>query len=220
LGHGSGQLAEGVSSAALKNYASPLEEARADLFALYFLMDDKMQDLGLFESKEVAKAEYDGYIRNGLMSQLVRVKLGDTIEQAHMRNRQLVAAWCYAKGKAENVVEKIIKNDKTYFRVNDYEKLRQLFGQLLNEVQRIKSEGDYEAGKLLIETYAVKVDQDLHKEVLERFKALNIAPYGGFVNPILKPIYKEDKIIDVELEYINDYTEQMLTYSRDFGFLI
>ncbi len=219
LGHGSGQLAEGVSTTALKNYASPLEEARADLFALYFLMDDKMQELGLFDTKEVAKAEYDSYIRNGLMSQLVRVKLGDDIEQAHMRNRQLVAAWCYDKGQADGVIETIVNEGKTYVQINDYDKLRLLFGQLLKEVQRIKSEGDYEAGKALIETYAVKVNQDLHKEVLERFKTLNIAPYGGFVNPVLKPVYKDDEIVDITIEYVEDYSEQMLAYSKDFGFL-
>ncbi len=219
LGHGSGQLAEGTNPEALKNYASPLEEARADLFALYFLMDDKMQDLGLFKNKEVAKAEYNAYIRNGLMSQLVRVKLGDSIEQAHMRNRQLVAAWCYEKGRAENVIEKFQKERKTYVKINDYNKLRTLFGELLKEVQRIKSEGDYEAGKALIEDYAVKVDYDLHKEVLERFEKLNIAPYGGFINPTYIPIYEGDKIVDVELVYEEDYTFQMIKYGNKYSFL-
>lgn len=219
LGHGSGQLAEGTSPEALKNYASPLEEARADLFALYFLMDDKMQDLGLFDTKDVAIAEYNGYIRNGLMSQLVRIKLGDTIEQAHMRNRQLVAAWCFKKGKAEQVIEKFTKDGKTYVKINDYNKLRQLFGDLLKEVQRIKSEGDYEAGKALVEDYAVKVDQDLHQEVLGRFEKLNIAPYGGFINPTLKPVLDKGDIVDVVLQYEDDYTKQMLKYSKDFSLL-
>ena len=219
LGHGSGQLAKGTNPEALKNYASPLEEARADLFALYFLMDDKMQELGLFESKDVAKAEYNSYIRNGLMSQLVRVKLGDTIEQAHMRNRQLVAAWCYEKGRAENVIEKFKNNGKTYIKINDYQKLRVLFGELLKEVQRIKSEGDYEAGKTLIETYAVQVDYDLHKEVLERFGKLNIAPYGGFINPTLIPIYEGENITDIELIYEEDYSLQMIKYGNKYSFL-
>lgn len=219
LGHGSGQLAEGTSPEALKNYASPLEEARADLFALYFLMDDKMQDLGLFDSKNVAKAEYNGYIRNGLMSQLVRVELGKTIEQAHMRNRQLVAAWCYEKGKPENVIEKFKNKGKTYVKINDYDKLRNLFGELLREVQRIKSEGDYEAGKLLIENYAVQVDSNLHKEILKRFKKLNIAPYGGFINPTLSPKKEDGKIVDIELIYEDNYTKQMLEYGKNFSFL-
>ena len=219
LGHGSGQLAEGTSPEALKNYSSPLEEARADLFALYFLMDDKMQDLGLFESKEVAKAEYNAYIRNGLMSQLVRVELGKTIEQAHMRNRQLVAAWCYEKGQKGNVIEKFKNAGKTYIKINDYQKLRNLFGELLREVQRIKSEGDYEAGKKLIENYAVQVDYELHKEVLKRFGKLNIAPYGGFINPVFTPKIIDNQIVDIELIYQDDYTQQMLEYSKNYSFL-
>jgi dipeptidyl-peptidase-3 len=219
LGHGSGQLAEGTSIEALKNYASPLEEARADLFALYFLMDDKMQELALFDSKDVAKAEYNSYIRNGLMSQLVRVKLGSVIEQAHMRNRQLVASWCYEKGKQENVIKMFKKDGKTFVKINDYEKLRMLFGNLLKEIQRIKSEGDYEAGKELIERYAVQVDEDLHKEVLERFEKLNIAPYGGFVNPTIEAIELHAEIIDIQLNYEEDYTSQMLRYSNDFSFV-
>ncbi len=219
LGHGSGQFAPGVSPEALRNYASPLEEARADLFALYYLMDDKMQELGLFESKDVAKAEYNAYIRNGLMSQLIRIKLGDTIEQAHMRNRQLVAAWCYEKGKADKVIEMFKQDGKTYIKINDYLKLRNLFGALLKEIQRIKSEGDYEAGKALIESYAVKIDYDLHKEVLERFEKLNIAPYGGFVNPVLEPVFEGDAITDVRLKYAEDYAEQMLFYAQNYSFL-
>ena len=220
LGHGSGQLAEGTSIDALKNYASPLEEARADLFALYFLMDDKMQDLSLFESKEVAKAEYNGYIRNGLMSQLVRVKLGDTIEQAHMRNRQLVASWCYEKGKADNVIEMFKNEGKTFVKINDYKKLRILFGELLKEIQRIKSEGDYIAGKELIEKYAVKVDINLHKEVLDRFSKLNIAPYGGFINPTIEAIEVNAEIIDIQLFNEENYTTQMLKYGQEYSFLV
>ena len=219
LGHGSGQLAEGTSYEALKNYASPLEEARADLFALYFLMDDKMQDLGLFDTKEVAKAEYNGYIRNGLMLQLVRVKLGDTIEQAHMRNRQLVAAWCYEKGMEDNVIEMFKQDSKTYVKINDYQKLRTLFGDLLKEIQRIKSEGDYEAGKALVEKYAVQVNKELHREVLERFSKLNIAPYGGFITPTIKVEEFNAKITDVQLCYEEDYTKQMLKYSQAYSFL-
>ena len=219
LGHGSGQLAEGTQVDALKNYASPLEEARADLFALYFLMDDKMQDLNLFDTKEVAKAEYNGYIRNGLMSQLVRVKLGDNIEQAHMRNRQLIAQWCYQRGEKDKVIELFQKNGKTYVKINDHLKLRALFGELLKEIQRIKSEGDYKAGKDLIETYAVKVDYHLHKEVLERFSKLNIAPYGGFINPQLLPKIENNEIIDIQLSFEESYTEQMLRYSKEYSFL-
>lgn len=219
LGHGSGQLAEGTNPEDLKNYASPLEEARADLYALYFMMDDKMQDLGLFESKDVAKSEYNSYIRNGLMSQLVRIKRGDDIEQAHMRNRQLVASWVYEKGKPEGVIEKFIHEGKTYVRVNDYEKLRVLFGDLLDEIQRIKSEGDYLAGKSMIEKYAVKVDQELHAEVLERFEKLKIASYGGFINPTLKPILKGEEVVDIELIYEDNYARQMLEYSQSFSFL-
>ncbi|MBN2668474.1 MAG: dihydrofolate reductase [Bacteroidales bacterium] len=219
LGHGSGQLAEGTKTDALKNYASPLEEARADLFALYFMMDDKMQELGLLEHKDFAKAEYNSYIRNGLMTQLVRIEPGANIEQAHMRNRQLIAKWAYEKGKTDKVIEFYKVDAKTYVRVNNYEKLRQLFGTLLREIQRIKSEGDYEAGKALVENYGVKVDRQLHKEVLDRFKALNIAPYGGFVNPVLLPIYDGSKIVDVKIQYNNNYTEQMLFYSKNYSFL-
>jgi len=219
LGHGSGQLAKGTHPEALKNYASPLEEARADLFALYFLMDDKMQELNLFDTKDLAKAEYNGYIRNGLMTQLVRVKLGSNIEQAHMRNRQLIASWCYEKGKTDNVIEKYKQNGKTYIKINDYTKLRLLFGQLLKEIQRIKSEGDYEAGKNLIEKYAVTIDYNLHQEVLERFHKLKIAPYGGFINPTYTPVYKDQAIVDIKLSYENDYTQQMLNYSKKYSFL-
>lgn len=217
LGHGSGQLLPGVSSEALKNYQSPLEEARADLFALYYMMDKKMVDLGLIESLDAAKAEYNSYIRNGLMTQLTRIELGKTIEQAHMRNRQLIAKWCFEKGQKEKVITKEIKDNKTYFVVRDYEKLRVLFGQLLKEIQRIKSEGDYEAGKKLIENYAVKIDPAIHKEVLERFEKLKLAPYGGFVNPKLVPVMENGKITDIKIEYIDDYTKQMLEYSEKYS---
>jgi len=219
VGHGSGQLLPGVSSEALKNYNSPLEESRADLFALYYMMDPKMVELGLMPNPGVAKAEYNAYIRNGLMTQLTRIDLGKNIEQAHMRNRQLIAKWCYEKGKPGNVIEKFVKDGKTYCKINDYKKLRDLFGELLAEVQRIKSEGDYEAGKQLIETYAVKIDPELHKEVKERYAKLNLAPYGGFINPVFTPVYEGDKIIDIKIEYPDDYSGQMMNYSKSFSFL-
>ncbi len=219
LGHGSGQLLPGVSDDALKNYSSPLEECRADLFALYFMMDNKMVELGLIESLDVAKAAYDKYIRNGLMLQLTRIELGKNIEQAHMRNRAIVSRWCYEKGKAENVIEKKTKDGKTYFVINDYVKLQKLFGELLAEVQRIKSMGDIKAGKLLVENYGVKIDQELHKEILDRYAILKVAPYGGFMNPKFVAIEKDGKIVDIKVEYPNDYTKQMLEYSKKYSFL-
>lgn len=219
LGHGSGQLAEGTSVEALKNYSSALEEARADLFALYYLMDEKMIEIGLFESLDVAKAEYNGYIKNGLMTQLKRVELGKDIEQAHMRNRQLISKWCYEKGKEENVIERKEKDGKTYFVINDHMKLRALFAELLKEVQRIKSEGDFAAGKALVEDYAVKVDPELHKEVKERYAKLNLASFSGFINPLFVPEMKGDEIIDIKIEYPNDYTKQMMKYSKEYSFL-
>ncbi len=219
LGHGSGQLIEGVSSEALKNYHAPLEEARADLFALYYLMDPKMIELGLLPNPDAAKAQYLSYIRNGLMTQLRRIEPGKNIEQAHMRNRQLIARWCYEKGQSENIIEKMQKEGKTYFRINDYEKLRQLFAILLAEIQRIKSEGDYTAGKTLVETYGVKVDPVLHTEVLKRFESIHMAAYSGFVNPEYQPIEKNGEIIDIQLHYAKDYASQMLQYSRKYSFL-
>lgn len=222
VGHASGQLNPGVATPkeTLRNYASALEEARADLVSLYYMMNEKLIDFGLMESLEVGKAEYDGYIRNGLMTQLQRVKLGDNIEQSHMRNRQLVAAWVYEKGKADNVIEKISRDGKTYFKVRDYVALQGLFGQLLNEIQRIKSEGDFEAGKALIETYAVKIDQSIHAEVLERVKPMNIPPYSGFVNPVLVPeMDKDGNITDVKVTYVSSFKEQMLDYAKDYSFL-
>jgi len=219
LGHGSGQLLPGTSPEALKNYSSALEESRADLFALYYLMDPKLIELGLIPSKEVAMAGYDGYIRNGLMTQLTRIELGKDIEQAHMRNRQLISKWCYENGKADNVIEMYQKDGKTFVRINDYDKLRDLMGQLLAEVQRIKSEGDYDAGKNLVETYGVKVDPVLHKEIKDRYARLNLAPYGGFINPELVPVYDGENIVDIKIEYPDDYAGQMLKYSREYSFL-
>lgn len=219
LGHGSGQLLPGTNPDALKNYSSTLEEARADLFALYYIADPKIVELGLLPDNEAFKAEYDSYIRNGLMTQLTRIELGKDLEESHMRNRQLIARWALEKGKAENVVELLKIDGKSYTRINDYAKLRELFGNLLAEIQRIKSEGDFEAGKALVETYAVKIDRTLHAEVLQRFDKLNIAPYGGFVNPVLKPVVENDKITDITIDYTESYTEQMLRYSREFSFL-
>jgi dipeptidyl-peptidase-3 len=222
VGHASGKLNPGIGTPkeTLKNYASALEEARADLVALYYLMNTKMIDLGLMETLEVGKAEYDGYIRNGLMTQLQRLKSGDNIEESHMRNRQLVAAWVYEKGKANNVIEKIERDGKTYFKIRDYVALQGLFGDLLKEIQRIKSEGDYEAGKALIETYAVNVDQAIHAEVLERVKPLNIPPYSGFVNPVLVPeMDKNGNITDVKVTYVSNFKDQMLQYAKEYSFL-
>jgi dipeptidyl-peptidase-3 len=220
LGHGSGKLLPGVDPDALKAYGSTLEEARADLFALYYLADDKMVDLGLVNDKEAYKAEYYTYMMNGMMTQLVRVELGKNIEEAHMRNRQLIAMWAYEKGKTDNVVEYRVSDGKTYVVVNDYEKLRDLFGQLLSEVQRIKSEGDLEAGKALVENYGVKVDQKLHAEVLERYAGLNLAPYKGFVNPVMKQVTDANgNVTDVVLDYTESYVDQMMRYSRDYSYL-
>lgn len=219
LGHGSGQLLPGVSSEALKNYQSTLEEARADLFALYYIMDPKMVELGVLPSSDAAKAEYYSYIRNGLISQLTRIEPGKNIEESHMRNRQLIAKWVFEKGAPDKLIELVKKDGKTYVQINDYQKLRVLFGNLLAEIQRIKSEGDFNAGKALVENYGVKVDQELHNEVLARFKKLNVAPYGGFMNPLLKPVEKDGKITDIVIEYPDDYAAQMLWYSSEFSFL-
>ncbi len=219
IGHASGQLLPGTSPEALQSYSSALEESRADLFALYYLADPKLIELGLLPVDDAAKAEYDGYIRNGLMTQLTRIQPGKDIEQAHMRNRQLISKWCYENGKQDNVIEFFEKDDKTFVRINDYKKLRGLIGQLLAEVQRIKSEGDYEAGKNLVETYGVKVDPELHKEVLDRYAKLNLAPYGGFVNPDLIPVFENDEIVDVKVEYPDDYVKQMMGYSDKYSYL-
>ena len=219
LGHGSGQLAPGVKGGELKNYTSTLEEARADLFGLYYLGDPKMVELGLIPSLDVAYAEYARYIMNGMMTQLARIEPGKNVEEAHMRNRKLIAEWCYDQGKADNVIEWIEQDGKTYVVVNDYTKLRELLGRMLREVQRIKSEGDFEAGKTLVEKYAVTVDPKLHAEVLTRYKALDIEPYSGFVNPQYELVEKNGKVVDVKVSYPNDYVKQMLEYSRDYSFL-
>ena len=220
LGHGSGKLLPGTDPDALKAYSSTLEEARADLFALYYMADPKIIELGLLPNEDAYKAAYYKYIMNGLMTQLVRIELGKDVTEAHMRNRQLIAKWAYEQGKAEKVIELAEREGKHYIVVNDYDKLRELFGKLLAEVQRIKSEGDYAAGKALVENYGVKVDPTLHKEVLERYAKLNLAPYKGFVNPIMKEVKNaKGEVTDIELDYSEGYAEQMLRYSRDYSFL-
>jgi dipeptidyl-peptidase-3 len=219
LGHGSGQLLPGVSVEALKNYHSPIEEARADLFALYYIMDPKMIELGLLPSVDAAKADYDGNVRNGLLTQMVRIQPGKTITQAHMRNRAMIAHWVYEKGLPENVISKEVREGKTYFVIKDYQKLRALYGQLLAEIQRITSEGDYEAAKALIETYGVNLDPVLHKEVLARYVTLNLAPYTGFLNVVYTPVVENGKIVDVKVEYPTDYVQQMLRYGKEYSFL-
>lgn len=221
IGHASGQIEEGIGQPheTLKNYASALEEGRADLVALYYLMDQKLVELGVMPSLDYGKASYDEYITKGLMVQLSRLKLGDNIEEAHMRNRQMVAKWAYEKGKADNVIEKKVENGKTYFVINDYLKLRALFGELLKEIQRIKSQGDYKAGKNLIENYGVKVDLALHKEVLDRYSKLKMAPYQGFIQPKLVPVMKDGKITDVKVEYPTNFTQQMMEYGKKYSYL-
>ena len=218
LGHGSGKLLPGVDPDALKAHGSTLEETRADLFALYYLADKKLVELGLLDSPEAYKAEYYKYILNGMMTQLMRIEPGKDVEEAHMRNRKLIAEWGYEMGKKDNVIELVKKDGETFIKINDYDKLREIFGKQLFEIQRIKSEGDYEAGRALVEKYAVKVDPQLHKEVLDRYSTLNIAPYRGFVNPIYS-LVKDDKgeIIDVKITYGEGYIDQMLRYSRDYS---
>ena len=219
LGHGSGQLLPGVSTTAMGEYASALEEARADLFGLYYCADPKLIELGIVPSEEAYKAEYSSYIRNGLFTQFTRVELGRPNTEAHMQNRKLIAEWCYEKGAAANVIEKKVRDGKTYFVVNDYPALRGLFAELLAEVQRIKSEGDYAAGKALIEKYAVNIDPELHREVRERYAALGLKPYGGFVNPDIVPVVKGGKVVDYDIVYCDDYLGQMLSYGRKYGVL-
>ncbi|WP_020535160.1 dipeptidyl-peptidase 3 family protein [Lewinella cohaerens] len=222
LGHASGQLEEGVATPGetLKNYASPLEEARADLFALYYITDAKLQELGLIETDEVGKAAYDNYLRNGLMLQLRRIEPGQNIQQAHMRNRQMVASWVMERALASGAVEMPVRDGKTYIDIKDYGTLRTLFGELLQEVQRIKSQGDYEAGKTLIEGYGVQVDQAIHQEVLKRSESLNIPPYGGFINPRLVAVQDaQGNITDIKVEYPDDFTEQMLEYAGKYSHL-
>lgn len=217
LGHGSGRLLPGVDPDALKAHGSTLEEARADLFALYYLADPKLVELGLLDDPEAYKAEYYKYILNGLMTQLMRIEPGKDIEEAHMRNRQLIAAWVYEHGRKDKVIELVKRGGKTYVKINDYEALRGLFGQLLGEIQRIRSEGDYAAGEALVERYAVKVDPKLHKEVLKRYSTLDIAPYRGFVNPVYVPEYDlNGNITNVKVTYGEDYLPQMLRYSTDY----
>ena len=220
LGHGSGKVKDGVNTDILKNYYSTIEETRADLFALYYIMDEKMMELGLVPSIEAAKSEFDAYLRNGLLTQLTRIEPGKDIEESHMRNRQLIARWAYEAGKAQNVVEFVRSGEKTFIRINDYQELRSLFGQLLKEIQRIKSEGDFEAARNLVENFGVKVDRKLHEEVLVRFKKLDLAPYAGFLNPMYElKTWPCGTPNDVSIRYDEDYTSQMLRYSRDYGFL-
>ena len=219
LGHGSGQLLPGVSTTAMGEYASALEEARADLYGLYYSADPKMVELGIMPDPEAYKAEYSNYIRNGLMVQFTRIEPGRPNTEAHMQNRKLIAEWCYEQGAADKVIEKKVRDGKTYFVVNDYVALRGLFAKLLAEIQRIKSEGDYEAGKRLIETYAVHIDPELHREVLDRYKALNLKPYGGFINPDIVPVVKRGKVVDYKVEYTDDYLGQMLSYGSEYGTL-
>lgn len=223
IGHASGQINPGVGQPkeTLKNYASTLEEGRADLVGLYYLYSPKLQELGLVDDwKKVGMAAYDGYIRNGLMTQLIRLNLGDDIEEAHMRNRQWVSAWAYEQGKADNVIERVERNGKIYFNINDYEKLHEIFGRLLREVQRIKSEGDFEAGKALVETYGVKVDQDLHKQILDRNSRFKSAPYGGFINPkITADMDANGNATNIQISYPDSFLGQMLEYGKDYSFL-
>lgn len=221
IGHASGSINPevGTPKETLKSYASTLEEGRADLVALYYLLDPKLIDIGVMPSLEVGKAAYDDYIRNGMMVQLSRLELGEHLEEAHMRNRQMVAKWVYEKGKPENVIERVTKDGKTYFVVRDYARLRDLFGQLLREVQRIKSEGDYAAGRALVEDYGVQVEAALHKEVKERYASLKIAPYAGFINPRLVPVEENGEIVDVRVEYPDSFVQQMLEYGETYSFL-
>lgn len=219
LGHGSGQLLPGISTDALKNYGSALEETRADLFALYFMMDPKIVELGLLPSLDAAKAHYISYIRNGIMTQLRRIKPGNNIEQAHMRNRQLIARWCFEKGQEQNIIERVVKDNKTYFKINDFEKLRSLMGELLTEVQRIKSEGDYEAGRQLVEKYGVQVEKELHAEVLARIDKLKLAAYSGFINPDYEVVDENGEIKDIKVIYKDDFLSQVLKYSKEYSYL-
>ncbi len=221
IGHASGQINDGVETTdkTLKNYASTLEEARADLVALYYAIDPKLVEIGVAPSIEVGKAEYDSYMMNGLLTQITRLKLGDQIEEAHMRNRALNAYWAYERGKKDNVVAFVKKNGKTYVQVNDYEKLRDIFGELLREIQRIKSEGDFKAGQALVETYGVKVDPVLHKEVLDRYAKLGVKPYRGFIQPRLVPVMSGGQISDVKVEYPESFFGQMIEYGKKYAFL-
>lgn len=220
LGHGSGQLLPTTDPDALKAYGNTIEEARADLFGLYYIADQKLIDLGLVPHKEAYKSQYYSYMMNGLLTQLTRIQPGHQVEEAHMRNRALIAHWCMEEGASEQVMELVEKEGKTFLRINDYEKLRTLIASLLAEVQRIKSEGDYDAARHLVERYGVKVDANLHQEILSRYEQLHLAPYKGFLNPVMKPVFNEQgDIVDIQLDYTESYTSQMLRYSRDYGFL-
>jgi dipeptidyl-peptidase-3 len=221
IGHASGKINKGVATPdqTLKNYANTLEEARADLVGLYYIMDQKLVDLGVMPSLEVGKTEYDSYILNGMMLQLYRLKAGENLEEAHMRNRQIVASWAFEQGKKDNVIERVEKDGKTYFKINDYNKLRTIFGNLLKEIQRIKSEGDFKSATALVEGYGVKVDTKLHEQVLARYAKLNVAQYKGFIQPKLVPVMSGDKITDVKIEYPTDFAKQMMDYGKDYGFL-
>ncbi len=217
LGHGSGKLLPGVARDALKAHGSTIEETRANLFALYYLADPKLIEIGLLDNPEAYKAEYYKYILNGLMTQLMRIEPGKDVEEAHMRNRKLIAEWVYEHGNADNVIELVKKDGKTFVKINDYQALRGLFGQLLAEIQRITSEGDYPAARDLVETYAVKVDPAIHREVLDRYSHLSIAPYKGFVNPVYTPVVENGEIVDINITYDEDYINQMLRYGRDYS---
>ena len=220
LGHGSGKLLEGVDGDSLKAYGSTIEEARADLFALYYLADPKLVELGLVPNAEAYKASYIAQMQNGLLTQLVRINLGNNIEEAHMRNRALIARWAYEHGKADNVMEMVKRDGKTYVKINDYQKLRGLFGELLAEIQRVKSTGDFKGAQALVETYGVKIDPELHKEILDRYAKLNIAPYKGFINPVYTAVRDaQGNITDVKISYTEGYAEQMLRYSKDYATL-
>lgn len=219
VGHGSGQMLPGVDDGSLRNYHSVIEETRADLFSLYFIADPKMVELGLLPNEEAYYACYYKYIMNGLMLQLNRIEPGNVITQSHMRNRAIIARWCYEAGLEDNVIEMFKRDNKTYVVINDYEKLRDLIGQLLREVQRIKSTGDYNAARKLVENYGVKIDPELHKEIRSRYALLDVAPYGGFVNPIFVPVMKNDHIVDIEIEYVDNYTQQMLYYDQKYNYL-
>ena len=223
IGHGSGKLEPGIATPkeTLKSYAATLEEARADLVALYYIMDPHLTEIGVMPSLDVSRTAYDDYITNALMIQLSRIAPGENVEEAHMRNRLMVAQWVYEKGREKQVIEKTIRpeDSKTFFVINDYEGLRQLLGDLLREIQRIKSQGDYETGRQLVETYGVKIDPELHAEVLERYNKLGIAKYSGFLNPKLVPVMDGDEIADVKIEYPEDFTEQMLYYAKEYSFL-
>lgn len=219
LGHGSGKLLPTTPPGALKEYSSTLEEARADLFGLYYLADPKMVELNILPDMQAYKAEYCSYIRNGLMTQLARVELGKDVTESHMQNRKLIASWCFEHGQERQVIEKKLEHGKTYFVVNDFEALRVLFGELLAEVQRIKSEGDYAAGKALVDRYGVKVDPELHKEVKERYNALGLKPYGGFINPVITPVVEEGRIVDYQVSYPDDFLAEHLDLGKNYSFL-